>query len=170
MHGPLLRAFEGCVDCSCHTLAGEKYAWMEAFTRGCRMPRCPVEMVAPTLALGMYGGCSDATLSSVLQAQPDRGSHVLDLVGGSDGAIGATADHQVVAYRMGSDHGSSDPSHGYNASTQYDRSDRYRHYAQERHGSRGSTRGPHQGADQSGGVLNIDKWLPNWWDRFLNGL
>jgi len=38
------------------------------------MPQCPLDHVAPTLALQLYGGCADGTLQGVLQAQPDAGS------------------------------------------------------------------------------------------------
>ena len=38
------------------------------------MPPCPIERVAPTLSLQMYGGCTDATVNNVLQAQPGAGN------------------------------------------------------------------------------------------------
>ena len=49
----------------------DKHAWIEALLRGSRLPRCPVDKVAPTLSLQMYGGCQDLTVNSVLQADAD---------------------------------------------------------------------------------------------------
>ena len=50
----------------------EKFGWLDAVTRGSRMPPCPASLVAPTLTLqNVYGGLQDGTLNSVLQAEAD---------------------------------------------------------------------------------------------------
>lgn len=50
----------------------EKYAWIDAITRGSHMPQCPITQVASSLSVAAaYGGLHDGTLNSVLQAEPD---------------------------------------------------------------------------------------------------
>ena len=58
--------------------AKDKFAWIDAITKGSRMPRCPIERVAPLLSLRMYGGTIDTTMDSVLQAAAEtrpQGEH-----------------------------------------------------------------------------------------------
>ena len=39
-----------------------------------RLPPCPIDKVAPTLSLQMYGGCADGTVNQVLQAAAGMGN------------------------------------------------------------------------------------------------
>ena len=40
----------------------------DAIANGARMPTCPVDKVAPTLSLQLYGGTMDNTLNSVRES------------------------------------------------------------------------------------------------------